>query len=718
MPKPQPVQNPDAGRPLKVGMKIHTGMLESLGINMYTSIGKSLVEFIANGFDAEASEVKVAIPFDVIEKARLELRAKAKKEADAGEREDFQKIYEPLPDNIEIVVEDDGHGMTVEQLENKFLIVNRNRRKAEGDKSENGIRNVMGRKGLGKLAGFGVAEQVIVQTKRKNETYATTITMDFNEIKQCESVGDVQFHPVYEDDLDPEKSGTKITLRRLRCDSFKSKEDGIGDTLAKNFSITGDDFKIYLNGKEIEEPEVDYEFVYPPADQHDENGLGSANVTVHEGFDYPILYVVKFRARPNDSNDGKIRGSLPAYMRGARVYCNKRLAAGPTLFNLPTGMHNFHSQSYMECIVHADVLDQQETDLIGTNRSGLKTDNEVVDAFIVTVTELMRQALYEHGKFRDKKVEEEIENDPISKTVLEAVSQLATKNREPAKKILTTLAASEGIDSEAYQEVAPHLIKAINSSEVLIELIKTGTNPEDLKTIIGQLTELAAVEKSDVLKLYRGRRHGIVGLQKLEERSHTGQQDERYEDELQKLLKNNPWLIKPEYNNYLTSDDNMGEVARKLTAKLEIDYDAKNVDKAKDKRPDLVFVAVNPDTPTTISVVELKSPNVPLTNEHLSQLKGYMMDIDAVVQNDYQGQANITGHLIGNLPRPDTQSRDGKLLLKEMKDAGTGAKWEVITLPLLLDRARKVHQSVIEAIEAEEREQADGEDGKKPKKGS
>jgi hypothetical protein len=58
--------------------------------------------------------------------------------------------------------------------------------------------------------------------------------------------------------------------------------------------------------------------------------------------------------------------------------------------------------------------------------------------------------------------------------------------------------------------------------------------------------------------------------------------------------------------------------------------------------------------------------------------------------------------LIGNMPRPDTQSRDGKLLLKEIKDAGTGTKWEVISIPLLLERARKVHQSVIEAIEAEE----------------
>lgn len=706
--------NHDMKRPASLKMSIHTGMLESLGINMYTSIGKSLVEFIANGFDAEASTVKLYIPFDDIEKARGELREQAKKESEGGKRDDFTKIYETLPENLEIIVEDDGHGMTVEQLENKFLIVNRNRRQAEkSDKSENGLRTVMGRKGLGKLAGFGVAEQVIVRTKRKGETYATTITMDFEEIKKCESVNEVKFDTEFEDGLDTDSQGTKITLKKLRCDSLKSKEESIADTLSKNFYITGDDFKISLNGTEIKDPDVDYEFVYPPANHLNADGFATHNVKVYEGFDYPILFNVKFRARANDDvKDGKVRGNLAAHMRGTRVYCNQRLAAGPTLFNLHTGMHNFHSQSYMECVIHADVLDRHETDLIGTNRSALKTDNEIVDAFVREATELMRLALYEHSKYRDQVVKEEIEKDPVSRTVLDAVSQLAAKNREPAKKILTMLAMSEGVDSEAYREVAPHLITAINSSEVLVELIRTGTNPENLKTIIGQLTELAEVEKSDVLKLYRARRHGIVGLQKLEERSHTTQHDGQYEDELQKLLKQNSWLIKPEYTNFLTSDAKMGEVARKLTEKLGIDYVAKKVAQSKDKRPDLVFVAVNPDTPTVVSVVELKSPDVPLTNEHLSQLKAYMMDIETIIQNDYQEQANITGHLIGNMPRPDSQSRDGKLLLKEIRDAGTGTKWEVISIPLMLDRARKAHQSVIEALEAEEK-QTEGDAGSK-----
>ena len=57
-------------KPKEFYLTANTGILESLGHNMYTSVAKSLVEFVANGFDAEATEVKLNIPFNDIEHAR------------------------------------------------------------------------------------------------------------------------------------------------------------------------------------------------------------------------------------------------------------------------------------------------------------------------------------------------------------------------------------------------------------------------------------------------------------------------------------------------------------------------------------------------------------------------------------------------------------------------------------------------------------------------
>lgn len=707
--QPNTIATTSTAKPNEIRMQIHTGMLESLGINMYTSIGKSLVEFIANGFDAEATEVHVRIPSAEIEKARKIIRAQAKADLDSGKRDDLTSIYDALPENIEITIADNGHGMTVEDIENKFLIVNRNRRKST-PKSENGLRTVMGRKGLGKLAGFGVAEQVVIQTKRQNETYSTTFTMDYNEIKKYESIQKVKFKPTYQEGLPRDTHGTTITLKKLRCDSLKYKDSSIESVLANNFFITGNDFKVYMNDSLIKEPNVDYEFIYPKETSRNADGFAEVNVKVYEGFEYPILLQVKFRAR-GQSEDGVERGHLPAYLRGARVYCNQRLAAGPSLFNLETGMHNFHAQSYMECIVHADVLDQQETDLIGTNRSAFKTDNEIVDAFVDTVTEQMRLAIYEHSKFRDQVVQQELEADPTAKTIMNTVSQLPKKTREPATKLLKTLVnTTDGVNSPVFKEMAPYFIKAINSSEILIELIKSGANPTDLKTIIDQLHSLASIEKSDTLKLYRARRNGITGLQKLHEESFKGGRTDKYENELHALLKENPWLIRAEYNQYLTSDNSMGEVARKLNAALKID-DKTDLAATNhgDKRPDLVFILLDPNIATEVAVIELKSPNVHLTNEHLTQLKTYMMNIKETLKKDYQKTVKVTGHLIGNAPKADTQSDSAKLLFDEINQAGPSTMWEVVTIPELLNRARKVHQISIESLEAEEEELAEDE---------
>jgi len=214
----------------KLSMSIHVGMLEALGVNMYTSVGQSLVEFIANGFDADAKKVVVEFPFDRIEKEHKRIRDVAKKSGFDLK----QGVYDTLPSEVEIVISDDGHGMTVDEIEAKFLVLSRNRRKegTEGQKSESGNRTVMGRKGLGKLAGFGAAQEAEICTKREGGTYSTTVKMDFEEISSKEDVGEVVFEPVYIEGLDPDKHGTTVKLRRLRSYSIKASESAVLKSLS------------------------------------------------------------------------------------------------------------------------------------------------------------------------------------------------------------------------------------------------------------------------------------------------------------------------------------------------------------------------------------------------------------------------------------------------------------------------------------------------------
>ena len=179
----------------------------------------------------------------------------------------------------------------------------------------------------------------------------------------------------------------------------------------------------------------------------------------------------------------------------------------------------------------------------------------------------------------------------------------------------------------------------------------------------------------------------------------------RFENDLHKTLKENPWLIKPEFSRYLTSDQPLGDVAKEIANTLKIDE--KSPDLAQDvegnivdedNRPDLVFAMSDSNSPSTISIVELKTPNYPLRMEHLTQLKGYIMRVENWLKAKYPHQVVVRGFLIGDTDET-SKSESVQLLNLEKLKAGPLSQWEIITLPDLLDRAKKTHLDAIEALE-------------------
>src|SRR3546814_5041252 len=75
-------------------------------------------------------------------------------------------------------------------------------------------------------------------------------------------------------------------------------------------------------------------------------------------------------------------------------------------------------------------------------------------------------------------------------------------------------------------------------------------DPKSLHVIASNLVELAAIEKSDALKNYRGKRNGINALLKLiNEGEDALWKKKGIEKQLHNLLKEQPWLIRPEYRS-------------------------------------------------------------------------------------------------------------------------------------------------------------------------
>ena len=210
--------SPDARKVFE--MKVGLNVLDHLGINLYSNIAAVLTEVVANAWDADARNVGISID---------------KKEG-------------------HITIADDGIGMTVSDMNNKYLFVGYRRRGVDlelGNLTEKG-RKVMGRKGLGKLSLFSIAEIIEVQSAKDGQSHG--FRMSVTGIREAAKEGHQTYHP---DPLNSNKidisKGTKIVLKKIKRQRLGPGIKALRKRLARRFSIIGEDhdFMVTLNGDQI-----------------------------------------------------------------------------------------------------------------------------------------------------------------------------------------------------------------------------------------------------------------------------------------------------------------------------------------------------------------------------------------------------------------------------------------------------------------------------------
>ena len=203
----------------KYQMTLSLNILKHLGFGLYSNVPAVLSEVVANAWDADAEHVTIQID----------------------------------PEKGRVIIEDDGHGMSVDDANERYLHVGFERRRADGGaRTPQFDRPVMGRKGIGKLSLFSIASKVEIHSAKGNEIHG--FSMDATKIEQAITEGsESQYYP------DPVNSkeiqiaiGTKIVLthmkRRLNWSSAALRR-----RLARRFSVIGakHHFEIDLNGTPI-----------------------------------------------------------------------------------------------------------------------------------------------------------------------------------------------------------------------------------------------------------------------------------------------------------------------------------------------------------------------------------------------------------------------------------------------------------------------------------
>ena len=211
-------------RPLEIKISLH--VLEHLGMNLYSTVPAVLSEIVANAWDADSKSVTISLD----------------KQSDT------------------ITIQDNGLGMTRDEVVDRFLEVGFRRRNTIGLKTPTKKRDPMGRKGIGKLSSFSIAEVVTVYTIRDGER--TAFEMDAKKIKErIQADDDIPYQPdEIADWPDGLTKGTRIVLTRLRRRMGRLTQKGLRQRLARRFSVIGPkhDFEVLVDGTAVQPSDRGY----------------------------------------------------------------------------------------------------------------------------------------------------------------------------------------------------------------------------------------------------------------------------------------------------------------------------------------------------------------------------------------------------------------------------------------------------------------------------
>lgn len=321
----------------KFSMTVDLNVLNHLGIKLYSSIPAVVSEAVANAWDADANNVSIEIGDEFI------------------------------------VIQDDGHGMTEEDLNGKFLTVGYQRRKSGHSRTPSG-RLVFGRKGIGKLSLFSIADTIEVVSVKDGQK--SGLILNLPDIQSAIEAGGHQYHPspVSPSTIDIE-AGTKITIRNLRKQTHRAP-DALRRRLARRFSTIGSNsFDVSVNETPITPSDreyyktVDYLWAYGELGGEIKDKTNPKEVFVREA---PFQGWIGTVNNAGDllSEDGDNLNDIQIFVRG-------RVAQEKTLqFFGEDGIY----ANYVVGEIHADWLDSDdEDDIATTNRQALIEDDPRVE---------------------------------------------------------------------------------------------------------------------------------------------------------------------------------------------------------------------------------------------------------------------------------------------------------------------------------------------------
>jgi hypothetical protein len=382
-----------APEPLR--LRFGGSLVEQLGAQLYPSVTATIAELISNAWDADADNVWVTVP--------------------------LATAWEP---QAEVIVVDDGHGMTRQGAQDTYLVVGRRRRNGPlKDKSENG-RRVHGRKGIGKLAAFGTAGRLECTTLRDGAV--TAFALDYDSIRRLSP--DTDYTVEHLTDVSPPAhpdgtelgSGTRVVLSQLRVKRQLNEATFI-NSMSRRFAIKG--MNVFINENRLERFHIPLEYRFPkdgvPNDDITQDDEGWAIEWFSNGNE--VRWWFGFTETPLQEGD----------QQGISVLARDKMAQRPFKFDRAQGTTAQLGQEYLVGEVVADWIDDGvdiESDLIQSNRDQLQLEDPRLDELMEWGRRRLSWALRERQKLKAKKAADDAEKNPDLEKILEGFTKNERRN--------------------------------------------------------------------------------------------------------------------------------------------------------------------------------------------------------------------------------------------------------------------------------------------------
>jgi Histidine kinase-, DNA gyrase B-, and HSP90-like ATPase len=489
-------------------LKFGGSLVEQLGAQLYPSVTATVAELVSNAWDAEARNVWIEMPFGTWE-----------------------------PDS-EIVVTDDGLGMTRDEAQNAYLVVGRKRRlEGHHEMSANGLRRVHGRKGIGKLAAFGTAG--ILECSTLKDGQHTAFRLDYDAIRKLAPTADYTVEtaadgtpPASPQTGAPLEHGTRIKLTSLLQKRSLGHEQFVR-SMARRFAISTDEMAVHINGTALTRFEMDVQFRFPGDATPD-------GVTVLDGWAVEAIdekHVVKwwigFTAKPLDDEN----------LQGISVLANRKMAQRPFMFDRSQGTEGQLGQEYLIGEVQADWIDEGtdvEDDLIQSNRDQLQLEDDRLTPFIEWGRRRLAWALRERNHLRQREAVDKFE---ASAELIELFKPFTRVERTQFTKIAVNASKLPEMDANGLVGLMRSVVDANSDAAVRGMIEEIEASDENVQPRMWQLVrQFGLIDARRVLTIIEAR---IETIRRLRDALATGAKEI---PELHETVRKDPWLLDPRWH--------------------------------------------------------------------------------------------------------------------------------------------------------------------------